>query len=328
MPTPRDNAAIARALRNDSDALREAERWTRRKIYGLEDQELRWLRDRYVEAYKQIMATLPDAYDAEGKPELARRAVLLAQIERELNDLMDGLTPELGQAVEDAYRQGYYGRAWLLDSVTVQEWNAARYTVLPSEAIRALLAQDYLGVDDWINLERDKLIDAIKRSLTLSMIQGESMTQARDRLIKELGLTPGQAKGFKGSIWHIMLIVRTEIMRASNLGALTIYEQNQDVLQGWEWVATLDERTCPICGALDGKVFKFGSTQLQPPSGSHIGCRCTIVPWLMDTALMDTILGKPRDTYCEWAERNGIVDDAELCRQRGADAHALNRTSA
>lgn len=315
-------------LRTDSEALRYAEWWTRRKIYGLEDQELRWLRDQYVIAYKEIMSTLPDAYDSDGTPELARRARLLAQIEGELNALMDALGPEMSQAVEDAYRQGYYGRAWLLDSVTVQDWNASRNTLLPSEAIRALLVQDYIGVDGWVNLERGRLIEAIKNSLSQSMIQGESMTQARNRLIKELGVKPGQNKGFKGSAWHMMLIARTEIMRASNLGALTIYEQNQDVLSGWEWVATLDERTCPICGGLDGQVFRWGSRQAQPPSGSHPGCRCTIVPVLRDTELMDKVLKRPRVTYCEWAQQQGIFDDAELCRQRGADAHGLNQTSA
>jgi SPP1 gp7 family putative phage head morphogenesis protein len=319
MPTPRDNAAIARQLRSDSDALRYAEWWTRRKIYGLEDEELRRLRDEYLIAYREIMATLPQAYDEGGNVMLAHRARVLGQIERELEALIAEVGPGLGQSVEDGWRQGYYGRAWLLDTVTVQDWNATKNVLIPSEAIRSLLVQDYIGVDTWIDMERGALVDGIRRSLTQSMIQGEGMAKARNRLVKELGIKPGQTKNFKGSMHRTMLIARTEIMRASNLGALSIYEQNQDVLSGWEWVATLDERTCRICGGLDGRVFKFGSSQLQPPSGSHVGCRCTIVPVLRDKELMDSALGgRPRQVYCDWAAQNGIVGDANLCRQRGS----------
>lgn len=327
MPTPRDNADIARELRTDSEALRYAEWWTRRKIYGLEDQELRALRDAYVAAYKELISTLPSAYDDKGRPELARRAVLLAQIERELNSLMGLVEPELAQAVEDAFRQGYYGRAWLLDSVTVQDWNSQKNVLLPSEAIRALLVQDYIGTDSWIAMERAQLVDGIKRALTQSMIQGEGMMQARARLVKELGITPGQTKNFKGSMYRTLLITRTEIMRASNIGALSIYKANADVVQGVEFVATRDERTCPVCGGLDGKTWKLGSSQMvTPPSQTHPGCRCTLVAWLFDEALMDKILNKPRVTYQQWAAENGIINDGGLARQRGVEAHGLNRT--
>jgi SPP1 gp7 family putative phage head morphogenesis protein len=322
MPIPRDNADIARQLRTDSDALRYAEWWTRRKIYGLEDQELRNLRDQYVQAYRNIISTLPDAYDEGGNVRLAHRARVLAQIERELLSLFNGVQSDMDAAINDGFRQGYYGRAWLLDTVTVQDWNATKNVLLPTEAIHSILTQDYIGTDEWIAMERSKLVDSIRRSLTQSMIQGEGMAKARNRLVKELGIKPGQTKNFKGATYRAMLIARTEIMRASNLGALAIYEQNQDILSGWEWVATLDERTCVICGGLDGKVFKFGSDQLQPPSGSHPGCRCTIVPVLLDTELMDRVTGGPRETYCDWAARNGVIEDGNLCRQRGAEPPA------
>lgn len=269
---------------------------------------------------------MQDAF-AEGRLKPAQLARLLADIEREVNGLAVRLNGHLDPAIMDGFKQGYYGRAWLLDQITVAEWNTRFHVLLPVEQIRAMLLQDYVGVGDWIALERADLVTRIKKSLTRSMIAGEGMDAAADRLRQTLGIKAGQKDDFKGSAYRTLLITRTEIMRASNLGALAVYEQNQDVLKGWEWVATRDERTCPICGGMDGKVFSFDSGQLQPPSGSHPGCRCTIVPVLIDTELMDRVAGV-RQLYPEWAASVGIDDDGGLADQRGADAHAINRVSA
>lgn len=47
-------------------------------------------------------------------------------------------------------------------------------------------------------------------------------------------------------------------------------------LAGWRWVATLDKRTCPICGARDGKTW--GAGDARPKIPAHPNCRCTWVP--------------------------------------------------
>nr|CAJ1761393.1 minor head protein [uncultured phage] len=50
------------------------------------------------------------------------------------------------------------------------------------------------------------------------------------------------------------------------------------MIKNYRFLATLDERTCPICGKLDGKIFAISEKQLGvncPPM--HKGCRCTIV---------------------------------------------------
>ena len=323
------NAGIARALRNDSEALRYAEWWVRRKIYGLEDTELRWLRDQYVVAYNAIINTVAEYRDP---TRLGWSAQELAQIEREIDAILDALmqlhSARLNDTLPQGWRMGYYGRAWLLDNVTVQDWNASMNVLVPSEAIRAALVSPYIGTDGWISIKREALVDGIKRSMVQGLIQGEGMEQIRQRLARELGVKPGQTKNFSQAMYRCLLITRNEIMRASNLGALAIYEQNDDVLQGWEWVVTKDENVCKTCRPLDGKTFAFGDPMPPPPSGSHIGCRCTPVPWLRYAELLDPALTRPRLLYNDWAAQNGIVFDDGLAGQRASDAHGLNRTAA
>lgn len=55
---------------------------------------------------------------------------------------------------------------------------------------------------------------------------------------------------------------------------ITLFE-NQDLMDGYEWVATLDSRTSLICGSRDGIVYPFLSTNPRPPA--HFSCRSTIV---------------------------------------------------
>lgn len=78
--------------------------------------------------------------------------------------------------------------------------------------------------------------------------------------------------------------------------------------------ATYDLRTCPVCGALDGKVFRVEDAEMgvnYPPM--HPGCRCTTLPKLSKEAeemmapllTMDRATRKhyvvPRDfNYADW----------------------------
>lgn len=38
------------------------------------------------------------------------------------------------------------------------------------------------------------------------------------------------------------------------------------------WATRLDERVCPICGPLEGRIYRKG--QFLPPLPAHPGCRC------------------------------------------------------
>ena len=160
-----------------------------------------------------------------------------------------------------------------------------------------------------------------------SQALGETIYQAQLRLARALGInigrrTPAARAANQGLFYKTEMIARTEILRSSNLGALAVYEQNRDVLDGWRWASSRDERVCPICGALDGQQFAFDSPQSPPPTGSHPNCRCSVTPVLKDSALEQAIIG-PRETYEEWAAARGITitnDGGVLRFERGVPA--------
>ena len=70
-------------------------------------------------------------------------------------------------------------------------------------------------------------------------------------------------------------VVRTAANAAGSVARNELYAANSDVLQGEEWVATLDSRTRPAHAALDGRKYQVGEGP-QTPLGYN--CRCIRVP--------------------------------------------------
>ena len=67
-------------------------------------------------------------------------------------------------------------------------------------------------------------------------------------------------------------------MHVGNQAREAVYEKNQDVMKGYQYVATLDLHTCPVCGMMDGLVV--GPDEQRIPLPQHSSCRCLWVPVL------------------------------------------------
>lgn len=80
-------------------------------------------------------------------------------------------------------------------------------------------------------------------------------------------------------------LVHTSVQSVANTTREKIFADNNDVISGKEWCSALDRRTCPTCGALDGKRWTTESKPIGhsmayqiPPK--HWRCRCSMVPVL------------------------------------------------
>lgn len=73
---------------------------------------------------------------------------------------------------------------------------------------------------------------------------------------------------------------RTALQALANETQRKVYEENEQYFaknNRYEYLATLDSRTCLVCGALDGKTFdNLNDDKFQIPK--HRGCRCMIIP--------------------------------------------------
>lgn len=76
---------------------------------------------------------------------------------------------------------------------------------------------------------------------------------------------------------QLKTLSRTAITETSTTVNQATYKLNEDVLDGYQYVATLDGRTSLICARLDGKVFRLSDKRgVRPPQ--HFNCRSTTIP--------------------------------------------------
>lgn len=139
------------------------------------------------------------------------------------------------------------------------------FTAVHNQAIRAL--SDYsAGLIREISADMER---AVRTQIALGLAQGVG----RDELISRIAATGLQAGRWSSPAQRAGVIARTEIMRAYNHGAIaSAAESGTDRV---EWIATEDERTCYICGPLDGKVFAMQEISIP----AHPRCRCTVAAY-------------------------------------------------
>jgi SPP1 gp7 family putative phage head morphogenesis protein len=92
------------------------------------------------------------------------------------------------------------------------------------------------------------------------------------KTVRQLVAAGGQATAVADN--QIMSLVRTSINQVANSASMAVYEANQDVTKKYQYVATLDSLTSPICRALDGREFEYGKGPTPP---QHFGCRSKVV---------------------------------------------------
>jgi hypothetical protein len=97
-------------------------------------------------------------------------------------------------------------------------------------------------------------------------------------------------------------MVRTALSHTAATAKSKTFTDNSDIIPYYEWVATLDGRTSPLCRARDGQAYKVGKGPLPP---AHYNCRSTTSPLFADEVNPKTL--KKLDTGGRRASVNGQV---------------------
>jgi len=168
----------------------------------------------------------------------------------------------------------------------------AQVYVLPDEAVNLRIVQQVVNqpiqgkpMQDWW----DELAADTQKRLTTQIGIGLSQGETADQIVRRVRGT--QAAGYRDGALQATrqqaaAIVRTVSGHVTTQAREATYAEMDDVLEGVQWVATLDTKTCPTCGPLDGKVFPVKEGP-RPPA--HWNCRCTTAPV---TKSLEAILGK------------------------------------
>jgi SPP1 gp7 family putative phage head morphogenesis protein len=127
---------------------------------------------------------------------------------------------------------------------------------------------------DWSAYEIKAVTGAIRRGVFEGQTNSQIVQVIRGTKAKNYadGLLETTAR-------HARTVVQTAVQHASTTARMETFKENGDIVKGVQWLATLDNRTCPVCGALDLKEFAIDKGP-RPPI--HPNCRCAITAVLID----------------------------------------------
>lgn len=131
-----------------------------------------------------------------------------------------------------------------------------------------------------------QVIEQIERVLEQALLEGWNPRKAARMFRDALGV----------GLTRALAIARTEMMRSYR--EATRYEYMQAGVREWEWMATMDLRTCMACIGLDGMRFP-----INEPMADHVNGRCTMVPVIGDMG--------PRERRVQWPEKGLMTGTGE-----------------
>ena len=272
------------------------------------------------------------------KREIAR-AEALAEKGRPLNEAtverLDDVAAELETRIRDAKPLIQAELFGALNSVATEE-SAAVYralnrataglglsfsTVPQQMLLRAVLMP--IGGKLWADrlaFDLFKATTGIQTALGLAVSQGLSIPNT----VKALKRATQIRVTYRG---RLTSIARTEMQRVANQSALATYQANNDVIGAVQYLATLDSRTCPMCGPLHLRIYPYDANGLLPADAPsiprHPRCRCFWAPVTRSWEDLGFPGGREgqqrlaqrraqRMSYESWLKRQPVADQREI----------------
>lgn len=254
----------------------------------------------------------------------------LKQLEDRIKDILNRKNIEIDELLEtltgEQYEEAFFRMAYAFDEGTGISWN---WGLIPEEAVNEIVTSplEKLFKSEAVRKARDGAFERIRKDLELAIIRGDSFQTLSRRIAKSIGVDNtgnGYSYGRRGLAAKAMTIARTEGMRALNAGHQRAYEEAEKngISLTIFWDATLDSRTRPSHGALDGQkkdeknngwyvpeLGKFVSGPGQSGVASFdINCRCRTHASITGERpkgryIRERSTDEPYITYSEWKRK-------------------------
>lgn len=203
-----------------------------------------------------------------------RSTARLNKLLRDLEEALTGITGDWQtKLTEDLKELAAYEAEWNVKTLTAnvnaefvtptaeQVWAAAEFKPLslsdkPVDFTKLM--------DGWGETEVARLVTGVK----LGFVQGQTTRQIVKNVVGAGGLADISER-------NAATVIRTALSHVSNEARNETYRQNDDIIEKYEIVATLDSRTSTICRGLDGQEYEIGKGPMPP---FHPNCRTTTAP--------------------------------------------------
>lgn len=125
---------------------------------------------------------------------------------------------------------------------------------------------------DWVDKAYN---EGIRKALAQSLRESAVRGLGYQPMVRE-ALKAGIETGAQITQREAITLARTYTQTANVEAQKAVYEKNSDIVYGRRWVSVLDNRVCPRCASLDGRIYERGEE--MPPIPLHPRCRCLLLP--------------------------------------------------
>lgn len=268
----------------------------------LDKMEFKGLRDFVDKAMKNIGKYNQDVNNMSIKARMTRYQALEAQVDAILRELYAvDYQADAEEMMSGLYQETYH-RTWY-DADRYRGFHA-QFAQIEPRTMETVLKYPFNGANfsDRLWKQKEHLQSQLMESITTMMVQGTSPQNLAKDFAKKM-----QVKKFDA--YRLLHTEGSYVMsEATHAG------YKEDGVEQYQILATLDSKTCGICGRLDGKIYSVAEAvtgKNMPPF--HPFCRCTDVPYYPDTPAGGTRAARDTDgnsievpenmTYAEWKRR-------------------------
>lgn len=255
----------------------------------------------------------------------------LQELQKELTKLSSRLAVRLRTAVgETITGLSRSELAWQVGMIKEELGFDLEFNVPNPVAVAAVArSTSFAGfkLDDWFGTLNRSVQRRVMQEVNRGIVEGETVPQIMRRI---RGTRDAR---FRDGVWNSTraqaeAITRSTINHVTNQARIELFKENEDLIKGLKWTATLDSRTSLVCAGLDGRVFALDKGP-RPPA--HVNCRSTMTPVLKSArslGLKDLPPGTRASingevpasvTFPEWLKKQPVsVQDDVLGKSRGA----------
>ncbi|OCZ52208.1 phage head morphogenesis protein [Dehalobacter sp. TeCB1] len=264
-----------------------------------------------IQAYKKALndvrteiAQLYVKYAVDGILKLSKqqRYTFLKNLEKQLKDQAQELgnidLEHTTKILNEIYKQSYYQTAFVIDKGVSTTIN---FSLLTPKMVEAAVNAKFEGAtfSNRIWKNKELLINSLHKQIENGIIQGHSVDKMAKVIKNQFGSSAYQSKR----------LINTELTRVVTAAQNQIY-LDSDVVQKVMWDATLDNKVCDDCAALDGKSWDKNENHPAPPL--HPEDRCCLIPIVSGwspTKKRENQGDKPiidYSSYDSWSKSKGI----------------------
>lgn len=140
---------------------------------------------------------------------------------------------------------------------------------------------------EWWSRQSEALIRRFSDQIRLGLLRGDSIEAMVTRIIGGTDSAGNRVPAvIDTTASGAEKLVRASVMSVSNEVRMNVLKENDDVVKGMQWIATLDSRTTALCASLDGLAWTLDGepighrTPFPGPPPLHYNCRSTLGPVL------------------------------------------------